>query len=56
MILTPGRFYFWNFRTAHNVRLQMVKRNEHKPQFIECLAEDGRTFTVHQDNLTEEPK
>lgn len=56
MTLTPSNWYFWNFRTAVNVRLQMVKRNEHKPQFIHCVTEAGKEFCVHESNLSVEPK
>lgn len=46
--------YFWNFRSARNVRLWTVKHNEHRPSFIHCVDDTGKEYVVHIGDLSED--
>lgn len=57
MKIELGKSYYWNFRTAVNVRLKAVKASEHRPAVWHCdNMETGAETFVHEDNLSEEPK
>lgn len=51
-----GKFYWWNFRNANNVRVIAVKRDVHRPGFVYCDDDKGNRLCVEDSDLSEEAK
>lgn len=54
-IKIPGR-YFWNLRSAVNVRLLAHDRDVHRPEFVYCTDKDRKQFCVEDVDLSREKK
>lgn len=56
IIIEKGKWYYWNFRSAMNVKVMAINANEHRSDFWHVENEDGMVLVVQVENLSEGPK
>lgn len=56
IIIEKGKWYYWNFRSAMNVKVMAINANGQRSDFWHVENEDGMILVVQVENLSEGPK